>query len=244
MMTVETLFAGQLTMMINGKEQKAWVMIKHEDVDGNELTGDDYTLNYNQYGEVTHKGCEMTLYMTVDKLDKANGWAPVYVTVFTCDRDESGRKISDWYRVGSSYYGQANIVGYRGESGGTGSFVTDNWKSYASSYEITEDYSYRVEADVSIKDLMTVVDSNAIAEFQRLLADAEAMIANQKYAGTGISVVEEAYEKAAAFYTLDAEGKAIANNNTRRVWLIPIIQELDHVLTVAQDAIDKIEQGK
>ena len=244
MMTVETLFAGQLTMMINGKEQKAWVMIKHEDVDGNELTGDDYTLNYNQYGEVTHKGCEMTLYMTVDKLDKANGWAPVYVTVFTCDRDESGRKISDWYRVGSSYYGQANIVGYRGESGGTGSFVTDNWKSYASSYEITEDYSYRVEADVSIKDLMTVVDSKAIAEFQRLLADAEAMIANQKYAGTGISVVEEAYEKAAAFYTLDAEGKAIANNNTRRVWLIPIIQELDHVLTVAQDAIDKIEQGK
>ena len=244
MMTVETLFAGQLTMMVNGQAQKAWVMIKHEDVDGNELTGDDYTLNYNQYGEVTHRGCEMTLYMTIDPLDKANGWAPVYVTVFTCDRDANGNKISDWYQVGSSYYGQANIVGYRGESGGTGSFVTDNWKSYASSYQVTEDYSYSVGADVSIKSLMTVVDQAAIAEFQRLLVDAEAMIANQKYAGTGISVVEEAYAKAAAFYTVDENGKAIANQDTRRVWLIPIMQELDHVLTVAQDAIDKIEQGK
>ena len=244
MMTVETLFAGQLTMMINGKAQKAWVIIKHEDVDGNELTGDDYKLNYNQYGEVTHKGCEMTLYMTVDSLDKANGWAPVYATVFTCDRDANGNQISDWYKVGDSYYGQANVVGYRGESGGTGSFVTDNWKSYSSAYQVTEDYSYRVGADISIKDLMVVVDQSAINEFQDLLTKAEEMIANQKYAGTGITVVEETYARAAAFYTLDANGKAIANQNTRRVWLVPIMQDLDHVLTVAQEAIDKVEQGK
>ncbi len=244
MMMVETLFAGQLTMMVNGEAQKAWVIVKHEDVDGNELTGDDYELNYNQYGKVTHKGCEMTIYMTVDPLNKANGWAPVYVTVFTCDRDVLGNKVSDWYQVGSSYYGQANIVGYHGESGGTGSFVTDNWKSYSSSYEVTEDYTYRIGADLKINDLMTVVDQAAINEFQKLLTDAEAMIANQKYAGTGITVVEKAYAKAAAFYTLDTNGKAIANNNTKRVWLIPIMQELDHVLTVAQDAIDKVEQGK
>ena len=243
MMTVETLFAGQLTMMVNGQAQKAWVMIKHEDVDGNELTGDDYTLNYNQYGQVTHKGCEMTLYMTVDPLDKANGWAPVYVTVFTCDRDASGKQISDWYQVGSSYYGQANIVGYHGEYGGTGSFVTDNWKSYASSYQVTENYTYSIGADVSIKSLMQVVDQSTINEFQRQLEEAEAMISNHKYAGTGITVVEDAYTKAAAFYTVDENGKAIANQDTRRVWLIPMMQELDHVLNVAQDAIDKIEQG-
>lgn len=243
MMTVETLFAGQLTMMINGKAQKAWVMIKHEDVDGNELTGDDYSLNYNQYGWITHKGCEMTLYMTVDPLSKANGWAPVYTTVFTCDRDSGGNKISDWYRVGSSYYGQANIVGYRGETGGTGSFVTDNWKSYSGSYQITDRYGYNIGADISIKDLMTVVDQNAIAEFQRLLTEAEAMIANHKYAGTGITVVEDAYAAAAKFYRLNADGKAVANNDSRRVMLIPHIQDLHHVLTVAQDAIDKIEQG-
>ena len=243
MMTVETLFAGQLTMMVNGKAQKAWVMIKHEDVDGNELTGDDYSLNYNQYGWITHKGCEMTLYMTVDPLDKANSWAPVYATVFTCDRDANGNKISDWYRVGSSYSGEANVVGYRGESGGTGSFVTDNWNSYTSTYQVTDQYSYSIGADISIKDLMTAVDQRAIQEFQRLLTAAEAMIANQKYAGTGITVVEDAYAAASKYYYKDSDGKAVAYQDTRRVMLIPHIQDLDHVLTVAQDAIDKIEQG-
>ena len=241
MMTVETLFAGQLTMMVNGKAQKAWVIIKHENLDGNEKTGDDYTLNYNQYGLVTHKGCEMTLYMTVDALDDQNGWAPVYATVFTCDRDDAGNKISDWYKVGDTYYGQANVVGYKGESGGTGSFVTDNWKSYAETYDVTNDYSYSIGKDISIKTLMQQVDQSTINAFQRQLEKAEAMIANEKYAGTGITVVEEAYAKAAAFYTLNADGKAIANQGTRRVWLIPMMNELDHVLTVAQDAIDKIE---
>lgn len=244
MMTVETLFAGQLTMMVNGKAQKAWVLIKHENLDGNEMTGDDYTLKYNQYGNITHKGCEMTLYLTVDGLDKANSWAPVTATVFTCDRDAAGNIVGDWYRVGDTYNGQANVVGYKGESGGTGSFVTDNWKSYSSTYQISDDYSYQVNADVTIKTLMQTVDQSTINAFQKLLVDAEAMIANDKYAGTGIIVVEEAYRKAARFYTTNAEGKAIANNDTRRVWLIPIMKELVHVLNVAQEAIDKIEQGR
>ena len=244
MMTVETLFAGQLTMMVNGQTQKAWVLIKHENLDNNELTGDDYTLNYNQYGLVTHKGCEMTLYLTVDDLDTPNSWAPVYATVFTCDRDTSGNIISEWYRIGDSYYGQANVVGYKGESGGTGSFVTDNWKSYSSTYDIYDGYSYSIGADVTIKTLMQTVDTSTINAFQQLLRDAEAIISNEKYAGTGIMVVEDAYRKAARFYTVNAEGKAIANSDTRRVWLIPIMKELDHVLTVAQDEIDRIEQGQ
>ena len=243
MMTVETLFAGHLTMMVNGQAQKAWVLIKHENLDGNENTGDNYTVRYNQYGDITYSGCEMTLYLTVDALDKANSWAPVYVTVFTCDKDANGNVVGDWYKVGDSYYGEANIVGYRGESGGTGSFVTDNWKSFASTYQVTEDYSYSVGAEVSIKTLTQTVDQTTIAEFQRLLTEAEAMIANQKYAGTGITVVEEAYSRAAKFYTLNSENKAIANQDTRRVWLIPIMNDLDYVLNVAQDAIDKIEQG-
>ena len=243
MMTVETLFAGQLTMMVNGQAQKAWVLIKHENLDGNENTGDNYTVRYNQYGDITYSGCEMTLYLTIDKLDKANTWAPVYATVFTCNKDANGNVLGDWYKVGDSYYGEANVVGYRGESGGTGSFVTDNWKSYSGTYQVTEDYSYSIGAEISIKTLMQTVDQTTINEFQSLLVDAEAMIANPKYAGTGITVVEDAYKKAAEFYTLDANNKAIANQDTRRVWLIPIMNELDHVLNVAQDAIDKIEQG-
>ena len=89
---------------------------------------------------------------------------------------------------------------------------------------------------------MQTVDQATIAEFQNLLIDAEAMISNTKYAGTGITVVEDAYIKAAEFYTFDANGKAIANQDIRRAKLISIMNELDHVLTVAQEAIDKIEQ--
>ena len=185
----------------------------------------------------------MTLYMTVDPLSQSNGWAPVYATVFTCDRDAAGNIVSPWYMVGNSYYGQANIVGYRGEQGGTGSFVTDNWKSYGSTYGVTSDYSYSVNADVSIKTLMQTVDQSTINEFQRLLTASEAMISNDKYAGTGITAVEDAYYNAAEFYTIDAQGKAVANQGVRRVWLIPVMNELDHALTVAQEAIDRIEQG-
>lgn len=244
MMTVETLFAGQLTMMVNGVAQKAWVIIKHENLDGNELTGDDYTLTYNQAGVVTHKGCEMTLYMTVDPLSQANGWAPVYVTVFTCDRDEAGNTVSEWYQIGDTYYGRANIVGYKGESNGTGSFVTDNWVSYAETYPVTDKYFYSVAEDQTIKSLVQLTDQQTVNAFQTLLTDAEAMIANNKYAGTGITVVEEAYERAAKYYTVDASGKAIANAGTRRAWLLSAIYDLDHVLTVAQEAIDKVEQGQ
>ena len=243
MMTVETLFAGQLTMMINGQPQKAWVMIKHEDVDGNELTGDDYELDYS-WGHYVHLGCEMTLYMTVDPLTTANGWAPVYTTVFTCDRDSSGgNKISEWYRVGSTYSGQANIVGYKGEYGQTGSFVTDNWVSYAAYYQITDSYGYSVDPDVSIGSIMSVIDWYAYVEFQNLLTEAEEMIANIKYAGTGITVVEDAYAAASKYYYKDENGHAVAYQDTRRVMLIPHIQDLDYVLSVAQDAIDKIEQA-
>ena len=108
---------------------------------------------------------------------------------------------------------------------------------------MTEDYSYSVDAGVSIKTLMQTVDQSTIDEFQNLLIKAEEMIDNQKYAGTGIEVVEEAYAKASAFYTIGPDGKAVANQGTRRVWLIPIMQDIDHVLQVAQDAIDQIEQG-
>jgi hypothetical protein len=186
----------------------------------------------------------MTLYLTVDKLDKANGWAPVYAAVFTCDRDDAGNIISPWYEIGDTYYRQANIVGYRGESGGTGSFVTDNWKSYSATYKVSDNYSYNVGADVSIKTLMQTVDQTTINAFQQLLIDAEEVIANDKYAGSGIRAVEKAYTDASKYYTKDANGKAIANNDTRRVWLIPTMNDLDHALEVAQDEIDRIEGNK
>ena len=87
-LAVNTLFAGQLQLVIDGQTKPATVLIKHENLDNNRNTGDDYVaVNKNNQGSPFYGyGCEMTLYLTTDDLDQKNGWAPVYVSVFTCDR--------------------------------------------------------------------------------------------------------------------------------------------------------------
>ena len=242
-MTVETLFAGQLNMIIDGQTKPASVLIKHEDLDNNPNTGDDYSVTRSNGEVVTFRGCEMTLYLTTDQLTNANGWAPVYVTVFTCDRDENGNIISDWYKIGDSYAGEANIVGYNGEAGGTGSFVTDNWKSTWETYSPTEKYSYTVNSGVTIKTLVQTVEQNAINAFQSLLNEAKAMIDDLTYAGTGITIVEDAYYAAAKHYTVDAQGNPIANAGTTRAQIIPFMASLDYALTEAREAIDALPEN-
>lgn len=249
-MTVETLFAGQLNMVINGETTKAKVLIKHENLDGNNKTGDDYVATNSSNGGVFRGyGCEMTLYLTTDPLTRANGWAPVYVSVFTCDRDDDGNIVGGWYQIGDTYVGEANIVGYNGEAGGTGSFVTDNWVSTAYNYEVIDGYSYYLPAGEKLKDnggdigIMNTYDAQAVAKFGQLLTDAKAMIDDLTYAGTGITVVEDAYYAASKHYTLDASGNPIVNSNVNRVWLIQHMRALDHALTEARAAIDALPKS-
>ena len=240
-LAVNTLFAGQLQMMINGEVRPASVIIKHENLDNNTKTGDDYVATNSSNGGVFRGyGCEMTLYLTTDPLTTANGLAEVYVCVFTCDRDDSGNIVSQWYRIGDSYAGLANIVGYNGEYGGTGSFVTDNWISLSGSYRVSSNYSYDVEQDVTLKALTQVYDYQAIAAFQTLLDEAKAMIDDITYAGIGINIIEDAYENAREFFDIDANGNPVAKTDTRRVWLCPVMKELDDALEKAKDEIDRI----
>lgn len=241
-LAVNTLFAGQLQLVINGETKPATVLIKHENLDNNTKTGDDYVaVNQNNQGNPFYGyGCEMTLYLTTDDLKEVDGWAPVYVSVFTCDRDENGNIVGDWYLIGETYKGRANIVGYNGEEHGTGSFVTDNWVADAATYRVTDNYSYYVADGTTIKTLTQTVDASMTAEFQRLLEDAKAMIDDITYAGTGITVVEEAYERAAPYFTMDANGNPVADPTITRAQLCPIVQDLEANLKVAQDKIDEI----
>lgn len=239
-MAVNTLFAGQLSLVIDGETKKATVLIKHENLDWNNMTGDDYTAVAPNGQTFTGLGCEMTLYLTTDPLNRANSNAPVYVTVFTCNRDANGNIVGDWYKIGETYKGQAPIVSYNGTAGGTGSFVTDNWVSDAATYQVTENYSYYVPQGTSIKTLVQIVDDDMIAEFQALLDRAKAMIDDTTYAGTGITVVEDAYERASAFFTLDANGNPVASPDITRAQLCPVVQDLEHNIQVAQDKIDEI----
>lgn len=240
-MAVNILFAGQLQMIINGEVKPATVLIKHENLDNNTKTGDDYVAtNASNGGVFRGYGCEMTLYLTTDPLTTANGYAEVYVCVYTCNRDDDGNIVGDWYRIGDSYKGTANIVGYNGETGGTGSFVTDNWVSSYANYNTTSNYTYTVEANTTLKALTQVYDAKAVESFQQLLDDAKAMIDDIRYAGIGITVVEDAYSNARAYYTIDENGRAIANPDTLRVWLCPVMKEIDEALTKAKEEIDNI----
>jgi len=241
-LAVNTLFAGQLQLVIDGQTKPATVLIKHENLDNNRNTGDDYVaVNKNNQGKPFYGyGCEMTLYLTTDDLDQKNGWAPVYVSVFTCDRDENGNIVGDWYLIGETYKGRANIVGYNGEAGGTGSFVTDKWVADAATYQVTDHYSYYVADGTTIKTLTQTVDPGLTNEFQSLLNRAKAMIDDTTYAGTGITVVEEAYERAAPYFTVDANGNPVADPTITRAQLCPIVKFLETKLNEAQDKIDQI----
>ena len=236
---VNTLFAGQLQMIINGETRPCSVIIKHENLDWNNMTGDDYVaVNSSNGGVFRGYGCEMTLYLTIDPLSTPNGQAEVYVCVFTCNRDESGNIVGDWYRIGDSYVGLAPIVGYNGQAGQTGSFVTDNWVSKAATYSPSDKFSYTVDAGESIKTLVQVYDDEASSVMQALLDEAKAMIDDLTYAGTGIEIIEEAYRAASRYYTLDESGRPVLNSELTRAQLCPIIADFDYALEEAKKVIE------
>ena len=238
-MTVETLFAGQLNMVIGGQVKPATVLIKHENLDNNTKTGDDYVaVNSEGKGSPFYGyGCEMTLYLTTDPLTTEGGQAPVYVTVFTCNRDDAGNIIGDWYVVGDSYLGKAPIVGYSG-GGGTGSFVTDHWVADYATYKVTDRYSYTVNQGTNIKTLTQTVDQNAINELQRLITEAKELIDDMRYAGIGIEMIEEAYTNASRYYTLDSSGNHVVTQGVTRAQILPIIRSLNHAIEEARQSIE------
>ncbi len=226
--TISTLFAGQLSMVIDGVEQPVTVLIKREDVDGNENTGDDYTATYGN-SSTSGTGCEYTIYMTTDPLRTAGGNAEVYVMVYTCNKDESGNP-GEWYLIGESYRGYAPIVGYEGESSGnTGSFVTDDWRSYAATYSPSENYSYTVNRGQTIKDIIQATDPSAVTAMQSMLDEAYSILEENKYAGTGMIELERVYYEMGDIYTIGTDGKPTINE-TVRSRLIPYIEKLEQAL--------------
>ena len=257
---VNTLFAGQLQITVGDENMDATVLIKHENLDGNQLTGDDYTATNTSNGGVFRGyGCEMTLYLTVDPLDRAGAYVPVYVVVFTCDRDENGNQTSDWYRIGSTYAGTANVVTYDGGNG-TGSFVTDNWRADAETYKLIEGYSFNINGEtysldeyshnisqgVSIKDIVTAKDVAAVNTLQTLLNDGKRIVENTSYAGVGIDIIEEELDEALTrfsnYYTVDENGNYVVDQDLTVAQLSPAILDLYSVINDALIKIDALIQ--
>ncbi|MBO5883486.1 MAG: hypothetical protein J6Q78_03690 [Clostridia bacterium] len=255
-MAVNTLFAGQLQITVGDEQMDATVLIKHENLDGNLHTGDDYIAQNSGNGGIFRGyGCEMTLYLTIDPLNKAGAYVPVYAVVFTCDRDANGNQISDWYRIGTTYAGKANVVTYDGGNG-TGSFVTDNWKADAATYDLIDGYdfeiggevfkldgySFRVAQDVSIKNIVSATDPIAVNTMQNLLNDAKRLIDSKDYAGVGIELINETYIRLSSYYTVDENGNHVMNSGLTVAQLSSKMTELYRVVNDALIRIDALIQ--
>lgn len=250
---VNTLFSGQLQITVGKDQMDATVLIKHENLDGNAMTGDDYVAeNENNGGVFRGYGCEMTLYLTIDPLTSAGRYVPVYAVVFTCDRDENGN-IGEWYRIGSTYAGTANVVTYDGGNG-TGSFVTDNWKADAATYKLIDGYSFDIKGDSyqlaayshsvsqdeSIKTIVSNKDARALNTLQTLLNDAKRIIENREYAGVGIDLVEETYDSLSSYYSVDENGNHTVDADLTLAQLSPAILNLYRDVNEALIRIDAL----
>lgn len=229
-MTVNTLFAGQLQMVINGEENPITVLIKHENVDGNRNTGDDYTATYGN-AVFNGYGCEFTLYMTTSALGDRNIRPPVYAAVFTCDRNADG-SCGAWYMLGEPYYGTASIVGYEGGES-TGSFDTGTWRSYQETYAPSDNYSYTVPAGQTIQQVIAATDANAVTALTELLREAKKILDDNIYAGTGMEALEDtyfAYMNASKLFTINADGSITVDPNATRAQIIPHLEEISLAL--------------
>lgn len=240
--TIERLFGDELVLTVDGQEVRVTVMIKRTDVDDNANTGDKYTA-VNGNNSHTEEGCEMTLYITTNDLDKVidageysgnRNMADVYIAVFTCDKKADGT-YTDWYHIGGIYEGIAPIVAYDGSTDSTGSFITDDWKPLKTTYQVTGNYSYTInegngrdDGREDIRDIMAAKDTAAVTEFNRLFAlakEASAYIdANFDYFNQ--DVFQEHIVKLRN-YIKEAEAMTV-NNNTRRVEIIQIMQKLEN----------------
>ncbi len=234
-MTVNTLFAGHLQMVINGVDNPITVLIKHENIDGNTQTGDDYTaVSGNQ--SFTGYGCEFTLYMTTSDLSNRNVRPPVYAAAFTCRRNADG-SCGEWYMIGEPYEGTAQIVGYEGGES-TGSFDTGTWRSVTSTYSPVDNYSYNVAADQAIGTIVNAVDPQATALLQELLAEAKQILDDNIYAGSGMEVLESiylAYNNADSIFSVAADGSITVDPNATRAQLIPHIQDITLALRAFEE---------
>ena len=213
---VNTLFQNHLQITINGELKEATVIVKHENVDWDNGTGDDYVATHPDGGVHQGTGCEMTLYLTIDSLDIPYEYVTVYAMVFTCDRDwQTGKIISDWYRVGHTFVGKAEVADYDGTVGGTGSFRTTTWAPLAETYQLIEGYHFQMPNGNIVDSfdidsfsytvsptyqhpmyyLLETWSDDAPVVILQLLNDAKRILDNRNYAGEGIDSLRAVYEK-------------------------------------------------
>ena len=229
--TMNNLFGGRLQMVIGSQQQTVTALIKHEPIDGDDSTGDSYSITFNNGNTVTQVGCEYTIYLTTAKLGSSsfNSYPTVYAAVFTCDQTNQGTP-DEWYMKGLLFKGTARVVGYMGEESG-GSFDTGTWRSDAQTYVLSDNYSFTVPQGLTIQEVTQTVDAGAAKALAELLTEAKAYIEGSEYAGTGMTELENAYNGASAYFTVADDGTIIVDEHTP---LSKLVEHIDAVHTALE----------
>ena len=254
---VNTLFQNNLQMTINDELREATVIIKHENVDGNDYTGDEYTAVHPSGASYYAKGCDMVLYLTIDSLDTPETTATVYVMVFTIDRHwATGEYTSDWYRAGTTYVGVAPVVDYVTGEYGTGSFQTTGWWPEERDYQVIAGYDFEIPNGNSFDSFHIDEFSYHVAPsqtnpphhlyyilvtwreetpliLQHLMDDAKRILDNDDYAGEGIDNLKMIYEQYYWTYTYGT-GQVVDN------WTIKQAQTFHPMLYNLYSAINGV----
>lgn len=124
---IKALFGDEFLSMDldgDGKPERITMMIKREDIDNNQNTGDAYT--YTNWGrETTVNGADMTLYITAADLSSVSSGQSVDVWAAAFTKYPGHSEWTDLIKLTKGTASANNYSGY----GSANSFNTDTWKS-------------------------------------------------------------------------------------------------------------------
>ena len=257
---VNNLFQNHLQMTIDGELKEVTVIIKHENIDWDNTTGDDYVATHPSGAVYNGTGCEMTLYFTIDTLDVPSEYVTVYAMIFTCDRDwQTGAITSEWYRIGDIFIGKAEVSDYDGTVGGTGSFRTTTWAPLAETYQLIAGYHFEVQNENHVDSfdldsfsytvtpnyqhpmyyLLETWSDEAPVVILQLLDDAKRILDNKNYAGEGIDRLRAVYEKYYWIYGYTGQPMMNWPYPSLRKFYPAMIDLYNEILNVADEILEK-----
>ena len=233
----DQLFGSNITLEVDGVEKPVTIIIRRENIDNNK-TGDEY----NSSG--APKGCEYTVYITVDDVSAPGGKVTVYATTYSCGED------GVWKQLGHMYEGTANKKDYDTSTGTyEGGFDVYDWIAKPNVYEVADNVIYKVGQEQGdqydkLKELEDIIQSkdqdifNDIdnCKIMKRIYDILKLTANSQ--APEVIMLREAFNEANPFFVNHNGGQEFKiNRSCIRAEIIPIIEKL-------QKALDYYNQTK
>lgn len=205
----DVLFGGQPTVDIDGKAVPVTMTIRRDNVD-DRTTGDSYDVAGGP------KGCEYTIYMTIDALDSPTGEAIVYAVSYSSGG--VGGTQGAWHQLGQLYEGTAPLTTYRG----TDEVIFDitEWEATAKEYEFIGGKTYKVGYEQgdqydkykTLEEIMSANDQDVFNDIDNtgVLKKVYAVVYSSANVNKpGYEALRAAFEAAAPFYQVHNGGQDV-----------------------------------